>query len=98
VLARLRLLEREREVAVVLRAAEISKLAEAQPEDPVDRGVGELDVGAAGHGRGDGRWHRARRGRAVGDAISDGQDTDSWRNRAARSKGDCVQSACGGGE
>ena len=49
VLAPLRLLERQREVAVVLRAAEVGQLAEAEPEDPVDQRVGELEVLAVGH-------------------------------------------------
>ena len=54
VLAALRLLERQREIAVVLGAAEVGELAQAEPEDPVDRRVGELDVSATGHGCG--RW------------------------------------------
>src|SRR5207247_2806314 len=49
VLAALRLLQSEREVAVVLGATEVSGLADAQPEDLVDQGVGEIDVALAGH-------------------------------------------------
>lgn len=44
VLATLRLLEAEREVAVELRAAEVRELAKAQPDDPVNRGVRELKI------------------------------------------------------
>ena len=44
VLAPLSLFETQREVAVVLGSAEIRQLAEAQPEDPVDQGVGEVEV------------------------------------------------------
>jgi len=43
------LLEAQREVAVVFGAAEIRQLAEAQPEDPVDQRVGEVEVVAVGH-------------------------------------------------
>ena len=50
VLSPLRLLEREREVTVVLGAAEVGQLAEAEPEDPVDQRVGEVEILAAGHG------------------------------------------------
>ena len=49
VLAPLRLLERQREVAVVLGAAEVGELAEAEPEDPVDQRVGELEVALRCH-------------------------------------------------
>src|SRR3954451_6291954 len=52
VLAALRLLEGLREVAVVLRAAEVGELAEAEPEDAVDQRVGELEVLALGHAAG----------------------------------------------
>ena len=51
VLAPLRLLEREREVTVVLGAAEVGELAQAEPEDPVDQRVGEVDVRAVGHAK-----------------------------------------------
>ena len=50
VLAPLRLLEGEGEVAVVLGAAEVGQLAQAEPEDPVDQRVGELEILAVGHG------------------------------------------------
>ena len=49
VLSALSLLEAEREITVVLCAAEVSQLAEAEPKDPVDQRVGELEVGAIGH-------------------------------------------------
>jgi hypothetical protein len=49
VLASLGLLERHREVAVVLRAAEVRELSEAEPEDAVDQRIRELEVGAVGH-------------------------------------------------
>ncbi len=49
VLAPLRLLERQREVAVELGAAEVRLLAEAEPEEPVDQRVGEVEVTAVGH-------------------------------------------------
>jgi hypothetical protein len=48
VLSPLRLLEAEREVSVVLGAAEIGQLSEAEPEDPVDQGVGEVEIRAVG--------------------------------------------------
>jgi hypothetical protein len=48
VLAALGLLEREREVAVVLRPREVRQLAEAEPEDLVGKRVGELEVAALG--------------------------------------------------
>jgi len=48
VLAALRLLEGQREVAVELGAAEIGELAEAEPEDPVDQRVREIEVTAIG--------------------------------------------------
>ena len=51
VLAPLGLLEAEREVAVVLRTAEVGELAQAEPEDPVDQRVGEFEVGALRHER-----------------------------------------------
>jgi hypothetical protein len=50
VLAPLGLFEAEREVTVLPGAAEVSELSQAQPEDAVDQGVGELEVGAVGHG------------------------------------------------
>ena len=50
VLAALRLLQREREVAVILGAAEIGKLADAHPEEAIGERVGEIDVGSSGHG------------------------------------------------
>jgi hypothetical protein len=50
VLAPLSLLEVQREVAVVLGAAEVRKLAQAEPEDAIDQRIGELDVVAVGHG------------------------------------------------
>ena len=50
VLAALGLLERHREVPVVLGAAEVGQLTQAQPEDPVDQRVGEIEVLAGGHG------------------------------------------------
>lgn len=50
VLARLRLLEAQREVAVVLGAAEVRELAHAQAKDAVGQRVGEVDVVAVGHG------------------------------------------------
>ena len=43
-------LEAEREVAVVLGAAEVRQLTQAEPEDAVDQRVGELEVVAIGHG------------------------------------------------
>ena len=49
-LAALRFFEREREVAVVFGAAEVPGLADAQPEDLVDEGVGEIDVALRRHG------------------------------------------------
>ena len=49
VLAALGLLEAHREVAVVLRAAEVGQLSEADPEDAVDQRVGEVEVLAVGH-------------------------------------------------
>src|SRR3979409_727266 len=49
VLATLSLLEAEREVAAMLRAAEVRKLSEAEPEDTVGERVGEVDVVAVGH-------------------------------------------------
>src|SRR5215211_170678 len=62
VLARLGLLERHREVAVVLGPAEVRHLAQAQPEDPVDQRVGELEVRALGHRPRDGRGGRENTG------------------------------------
>ena len=50
VLAALGLLEGQREVAVELRAAEVGELAEAEPEDPIDQRVGEVEILAIGHG------------------------------------------------
>ena len=50
VLAPLRLLEADREVAVVLRAAEVRELAEAEPEDAVGQRVGEVELRPIGHG------------------------------------------------
>ena len=50
VLAPLSLLEGQREVAVVLGAAEVGELAEAEPEDPVDQRVGEFEVALVRHG------------------------------------------------
>src|ERR1700726_38308 len=44
VLVALRLLEGEREIAVVLRPAEVRQLAHAEPENLVGQGVGEVDV------------------------------------------------------
>ena len=44
VLAPLRLLEGQREVAVVLGSAEVGELSQAEPEDAVDQRVGELEV------------------------------------------------------
>src|SRR5579859_5206557 len=44
VLAPLRLLEREREVAVVFRTAEIARLPDAEPEEPVDERVREIEI------------------------------------------------------
>src|SRR6201989_3018913 len=49
VLAPLRLLEAEREVAIELRAAEIGQLTEAEPDDPVGQRVGEVSVPAVRH-------------------------------------------------
>ena len=50
VLAPLSLLEAQREVAVVLRPAEVGQLSETEPEDAVDQRIGELEVLALGHG------------------------------------------------
>src|SRR4051812_37681297 len=44
VLASLRRFEAEREVAVVLRTAEVGQLTQAQPEHPIDERIGELEV------------------------------------------------------
>ena len=49
VLAPLSLLQGQREVAVVLGAAEVGQLPQAEPEDAVDQRVGELEVVAVGH-------------------------------------------------
>ena len=49
VLAPLRLLEAEREIAVVLGAAEVRQLAEAEPEDAVGQRVREVDLRLVGH-------------------------------------------------
>jgi hypothetical protein len=46
----LSLFEAQREVTVVFGAAEVGQLAEAPAEDPVDRGVGELEVATVSHG------------------------------------------------
>ena len=50
VLARLRLFEGQREVTVVLGAAEVGHLTEAESEHPVDQRIGELEVVAISHG------------------------------------------------
>ena len=49
VLAPLRLLEAQREVAVVLGAAEVRELAQAEPEDAIDQRIGELEILAVSH-------------------------------------------------
>ena len=49
VLAPLRLLERQREVAVVLGAAEVGHVTETQPDHLVGQRVGEVDVVAVSH-------------------------------------------------
>src|SRR5258707_13013791 len=56
VLAPLRRLKAEREVAVVLGAAEVRELPHAEPEHPVCQRVGEVDVLPVGH-----RCPRSRR-------------------------------------
>ena len=50
VLARLRLFEGQREVAVVLRPAEVGDLAQAQSEHAIDQRIRELEVVAISHG------------------------------------------------
>src|SRR5436305_2705699 len=50
VLAALSLLEGQREVAVVLRPAEIRELAQAQTDDAVGQRVAEIDVLLVSHG------------------------------------------------
>ena len=50
VLAPLRLIQGQREVAVVLRAAEVSELSQGESDDPVGQRVAEVDVRALGHG------------------------------------------------
>jgi hypothetical protein len=49
VLSPLRLLERQREVTVVFGTAEVGQLAEAEPEDPVDQRVREVEAIAICH-------------------------------------------------
>ena len=66
---------RQREVAVVLRSAEVRQLAQAEPEDPVDQRIGELEVLAVGHGlemRGKGVRLRSVRGRDCNAHVSRG--------------------------
>ena len=48
-LAPLRLLEAEREVPIEFGAAEIRQLTQAEPDDPVGEGIGEVDVAAIRH-------------------------------------------------
>lgn len=48
-LAALRLLERQREVAVVVIATEIGQLSQAEPNDPVGQRIGEIDVITISH-------------------------------------------------
>src|ERR671911_2808784 len=50
VLAPLSLLEAQGKVTVVLRSAEVRELSQAEPEDPIDQRIGELEVLAVGHG------------------------------------------------
>src|SRR2546421_12433603 len=50
VLAPLRLLESQREVTVVLRAAEIRQLPQTEANDPVGQRIAEVDVRALAHG------------------------------------------------
>src|SRR5271170_3838699 len=63
-LACLRLLEAQREIAVVLRPAEVGQLSKAEPEDAVSERVGEVEIVAVGHviSRLGPRRYRARSG------------------------------------
>src|SRR2546429_695808 len=45
-LAPLGLLEAQREVTVVLGAAEVRELSQAEPEDAIDQRIGELEIRA----------------------------------------------------
>src|SRR5262249_43091927 len=49
VLATLSLFQADREVTVVLGSAEVGELSQAEPEDPIDHRIGELEVVAVGH-------------------------------------------------
>ena len=52
VLASLSLLEAEREVAVVLRSAEVRQVSQAEPNDAVGQRIGEVDVPPVSHSPG----------------------------------------------
>ena len=85
VLAALRLLQGQREVAVVLGAGEVGHLPEAEPKDPVDQGVGELEVALVGHLAG--RYREATKRREGEDAMSSESISSSSIIEAAQQLG-----------
>jgi len=50
-LAPLGLLEAQRKVTVVLGAAEVRELSQAEPEDPIDQRIRELEIRAVSHSK-----------------------------------------------